>query len=277
MTRLLPIVASLTLALTLDATCFAKGPSNSSGPNRNSGRNATKRTSQGSPTNSRRGSGRKNPPRDPHHWHHHHNGYQNGGSSDAGMATFFAWPTPDFSAASGGYQDNQSLPMAQTYAIQSLIQNMAEATRALNEARRASGPAAPQPETAPANRREERARPPVVTRTALTHATRPAVRLSAEQFDRRTGAIQWPEALQVESLAAQRGAIENLAAAQADSPETAQPDRSEVRRLTAEMKEQLKGRIRDLPVGEYVDAKKFVDALASELCSKQIRQQLAAN
>ena len=178
----------------------------------------------------------------------------------------------------GGGQDSQSMQLAQTLAMQSLIQNMAEATRALNEARQASVPAVVEPKSAPVVRDEVPARRPVATRTAPATASRPVVlRLSAEQFDRETGVIQWPETLRDEGMASQREAIEKLAAARASNPDTAQPDRLEVRRLTAEMKEQLKGQIQDIPASKYVGAKRFLDALVSELCPKPAKQELAAN
>jgi hypothetical protein len=280
MTRLFPIVAGATLALAFSATCFAAGRPAAAARRPTVSRPRPQFAPRG-PVNRFAGPRSQFSRRGPmnrfafdrfRHRHHHHDGYQGGVPSDGGMATGFAWPTSDTLAMTGSGQDSQSQQIAQTLAKQNLIQNLAETTRALNESRQVSVPAVSQPESAPVARR------PVAARTAPASASRPAAtRLSAEQFDRQTGVIQWPEALQDEGMAAEREAIEELAAAQATNPEAARPDYREVRRLTEQMKEQLKGRVRDLPTGEYVGAKKFLDALACELCPKPARQGLAAN
>jgi hypothetical protein len=105
-----------------------------------------------------------------------------------------------------------------------------------------------------------------------------SLRLSPEQFDRRTGTISWPKALQGEASEAARQRLEQLAAAgRLDSPDAARDRSREIGKLTEEIKEQLKAQVRDLPPAEYVAARKFLDGLAGELRSQNAKADLVAD
>ena len=98
------------------------------------------------------------------------------------------------------------------------------------------------------------------------HVARSApARLSPEQFDRQTGKISWPEALQGDTMETARRGLERLAAGQPASGDAAKNRSHEVRELTEQIKEQLKGQIREIPPADYVAARKFLNGLADEL------------
>ena len=107
-------------------------------------------------------------------------------------------------------------------------------------------------------------------------AKRP-LQLSSEQFDRQTGKISWPQALQGDGLDAARRGLEQLASPGTPiSGEAARNRIREIRKLTEEGKAQLKEKIRQVPPVDYIAAHKFLDALASELQAEGGKNDLLA-
>ena len=108
---------------------------------------------------------------------------------------------------------------------------------------------------------------PAVESAVAGSAAKPAPkRLSPEQFDRRTGTIVWPVALQTAAFEELREKVAELAAPGYPTSTEAFEHRSrEIRKLAGEMKEQLKEEIHDMPPAEYVAARTFLDGLANEL------------
>jgi hypothetical protein len=121
-------------------------------------------------------------------------------------------------------------------------------------------------------------RKPAGEKTVASNLRPQPNRLSSEQFDRRNGIVIWPAALRTESFATLREKLDQLAASMHPGSTDNQPDRTrEIRTLTSEMKEQLKGAIDDLSPSEYMAARKFLDALANELVSGNAAGNLAAH
>ncbi|HEV3341707.1 MAG TPA: hypothetical protein VG125_15175 [Pirellulales bacterium] len=97
------------------------------------------------------------------------------------------------------------------------------------------------------------------------NASRLPRRLTPAQFDARTGNIHWPGTLAGPEFAPARAKLVRLFRNRAtDDSRIASEDGKNVKSLVATMQAQLKGKISDLPPGEFISAKKFLDSLAYE-------------
>jgi hypothetical protein len=88
-------------------------------------------------------------------------------------------------------------------------------------------------------------------------------RLMSMQLDRSTGKIAWPEPLEDAAYADNRKSLESLFATRAHTGTTAEladAIKGEVKSLHAE----LRKHIRDLKTQDYIEARKFLDGLATE-------------
>ncbi len=111
---------------------------------------------------------------------------------------------------------------------------------------------------------EQARRERVAARQAREKANPPAPPAPlTSQFDPSTGKINWPIALQTENFAELRKELESLFAARAHTGTTADLTAAIVKDVK-EMHAELRKRIRDMPSGAYIEARKFLDGLAQE-------------
>lgn len=112
---------------------------------------------------------------------------------------------------------------------------------------------------------------------AISRATTPK-RLAPNQFDRDTGKLSWPGALQSESFAIERSRLGQIVAYRtAHSNEELKSQQEEVRRLTHHMRDELISHIKELRPMDFVAAKKFLDSLAHDDRLLRVEPRLAAN
>lgn len=101
-------------------------------------------------------------------------------------------------------------------------------------------------------------------RKAMTAAEdAPPPRLSSSQYDRATGLVKWPEALQAQAFTPERTALEELLVVKAHTGSTVDVNQK-IYDATKALQNKLKAQIRDLPPQLYLDARKFLDYLAAE-------------
>ena len=111
---------------------------------------------------------------------------------------------------------------------------------------------------------EQSRRERVAARQAREKANPPAPPAPlTSQFDPSTGKINWPIALQTDNFAELRKELESLFAARAHTGTTADLTEAIVKDVR-EMREELRKRIREMPSGQYIEARKFLDGLAQE-------------
>lgn len=219
-----------------------------------------------------------------HGQHHHHHNHQNRDQGNAGSGGIdwsgglsggtpsFGWPE---TAGMSGFptQDSMASQMLQFILMQKLL----ETQRSVSEVRKTEDSALRRHEAdaRPVERSKEKPTvKPAAFQTPVPHSS---PRLSAEQFDRQTRQIHWPEALQTEETEDQRTRLEELIAVQPDSRDAARDRSRDARRLTSEMKDQLKKNIREVSPGEYSSARRFLDALANEFGRDAVKMELTAN
>ncbi len=89
-------------------------------------------------------------------------------------------------------------------------------------------------------------------------------RLSPSEHDSSTGKIAWPRLLQVDFFAAGREKLEALFAKRAQYGGVSFADQMEIRALTAALLGDLRDQVRDLPPGDYVQSRHFLESLAYE-------------
>jgi len=106
-------------------------------------------------------------------------------------------------------------------------------------------------------------RPDAETLARLARNRRPD-RLSPSELDPITGRVNWPVLLRFEAFADRRAGIERLFEHRADAQRLDAEEYLKVRELTGEMQAELKGRVRELPLGEYSQAKRFLKSIAYE-------------
>jgi hypothetical protein len=100
-------------------------------------------------------------------------------------------------------------------------------------------------------------------RNAMADHEPPPAKLSAMQYDRATGLVKWPDALQTEPFSGDRKGLEDLLVTRAHTGESSAVDRR-IHDSALQMQARLKGQIRDLPPQSYLDSRKFLDLLAAE-------------
>jgi hypothetical protein len=89
-------------------------------------------------------------------------------------------------------------------------------------------------------------------------------RLSANEFDAVSGAIRWPDSLQVDQYAQERRELDALFAERASKGAVTKREREQVKSLTEAMIERLQQDIDALRPQDYVDSKQFLVSLAYE-------------
>lgn len=95
------------------------------------------------------------------------------------------------------------------------------------------------------------------------NAEKAAPRLSDSQFDRSTGHLEWPELLQAMSYSDDRKAIEELLQVRAQTGGTTILN-DQLFTAARAMQTKLKAQIHDVTPQRYLEARKFLDLLASE-------------
>lgn len=129
------------------------------------------------------------------------------------------------------------------------------------------------PQAVPANiapRRVVAARPQATPEqlTAISQAAAPKL-LTAAQYDRATGKLSWPAALQASDFADDRATLAQIFADRAKSTEQEwKSNADDVRRLTSQLRSQLTAQVKDLRPMDFVAAKKFLDGLSREASSE---------
>jgi len=89
-------------------------------------------------------------------------------------------------------------------------------------------------------------------------------RPAADQLNRTTGQIAWPDALQGDQFAAYRAEIERVFAERAANGSIAAEQRQNLEQATGIMLALLKNEIRLLPPMQYSNARRFIESLAYE-------------
>lgn len=103
---------------------------------------------------------------------------------------------------------------------------------------------------------------------AISQAAAPK-HLTAEQYDRATGKLSWPEALQTSDFAADRATLEQIFADRVGSTDQEWKSKSDdVRRLTSSLRNHLTAQVKDMRPMDFVAAKKFLDGLSREISSE---------
>ncbi len=108
-----------------------------------------------------------------------------------------------------------------------------------------------------ANERAKRER-----REALAPKSEPPT-LTESQYDRVTGAVQWPELLLAANYAADRKAIEELLSLRAHTGTTSVVN-DQLYAAARAMQSKLKTQIHDVAPQAYLESRKFLDLLANE-------------
>ncbi len=89
-------------------------------------------------------------------------------------------------------------------------------------------------------------------------------RLGPSDLDVVTGAITWPILLRLPDLAADRTVLERIFAQRAAAGSLDVDQYLKVFQMTAQMLDDLRERIRDLPAGDYMTARRFLESLVNE-------------
>jgi hypothetical protein len=90
-------------------------------------------------------------------------------------------------------------------------------------------------------------------------------RLTPSELDAITGEIAWPLLLRASDLTRERAALDQIFAQRAASGVIDADGYLAVYQLTTALHDQLRERIRDVPVYDYVHARRFLDSLAYEV------------
>jgi hypothetical protein len=94
-------------------------------------------------------------------------------------------------------------------------------------------------------------------------STKTTPKLTESQYDRATGAVQWPELLQAASYADDRKALEELLMVRAQTGGNTVVN-DQIYTAARAMQTKLKAQIRDVSPQRYLESRKFLDLLASE-------------
>jgi hypothetical protein len=90
-------------------------------------------------------------------------------------------------------------------------------------------------------------------------------RLTYSQLDPVTGQLAWPDALTTDDYADSRQALDKLFAERASSSgATGYKKVTEIRKTAQSMQAKLKESISDIPPGDYIAAKSFLESVANE-------------
>jgi hypothetical protein len=111
--------------------------------------------------------------------------------------------------------------------------------------------------------RERGERPSMEDMVRYAQAGKPQ-QLSPSELDSVTGQINWPALLQDDRFAAHRSDLEKLFLTRAQQGALALEDRSQIRKTTDAMLNELRGLVRDVPQADYIAARRFIESLAFE-------------
>jgi hypothetical protein len=89
------------------------------------------------------------------------------------------------------------------------------------------------------------------------------VRLTDAQFDRSQGTLEWPALLQAAAYEADRKQLEELVGVRHHTGDAGAVS-EQIITLAKAMQTKLKGQIREVDPHQYLDARKFLDALVNE-------------
>lgn len=108
-------------------------------------------------------------------------------------------------------------------------------------------------------RQREKNKASVANYESVARANHPRA-LGSNELDPVTGHITWPESLQSGDYAAHRSELEDLFAQRAKTSQS-ESTASKIHAVTSELQEQLRKNIENMPSGEYMSARKFLDSL----------------
>jgi len=108
-------------------------------------------------------------------------------------------------------------------------------------------------------RQREKNKASVANYDAVARANHPRT-LGSNELDPVTGHITWPESLRNGEYATHRSELENLFAQRAKMSQS-DSTASKIHSVTAELQDQLRKNIENMPSGEYMSARKFLDSL----------------
>lgn len=176
-------------------------------------------------------------------------GYSGGGGTAAGNAMN---GMANVISAKGDYNlSTSAAAVNMTQAQKNEIQNRQQWTNTYFEMR----------QTNRAARAAEAGPPPTMEQIArMAHDGVPKP-LPPSQMDPVSGKLKWPDALQNDSFATQRGELEKLFATQAKYGALSYADQMKVRKTTDAMFGELKAQIKDMPPQDYVACRSFLQSL----------------
>ena len=108
-------------------------------------------------------------------------------------------------------------------------------------------------------RQKEKNKPSAETLAAVAKSNLPR-ELGSDALDPVTGHITWPELLQGSDYTAHRSELEQLFAQRAQTSQAAATT-YKIHAVTAELANQLREHIQDVPAKDYMSARKFLDSL----------------
>jgi hypothetical protein len=108
-------------------------------------------------------------------------------------------------------------------------------------------------------RQREKNKASVANYDAVARANHPRA-LGSNELDPVTGHITWPESLQKGDYAMHRSELDDLFAQRAKLSQS-ESTASKIHAVTAELQDQLRKNIENMPSGEYMSARKFLDSL----------------
>jgi hypothetical protein len=85
--------------------------------------------------------------------------------------------------------------------------------------------------------------------------------LSPKEVNSVTGKVDWPDILQEDTFASQRGQLEQLLTKKASHGSLSFSDQTDARKTIEIMFAELKSQIKDVPPQEYLDSRKFLRSL----------------
>jgi hypothetical protein len=219
---------------------------------------------------------------------------QTGSTADAALAAGGL-------SLAGGYGDDYQNGYHATTAAEGFFRGIADGIRSLGLARLLSSEAMINEQEA-YRRGLENARASVNTyfdnrqvnreRRALERGPRPSAEdyaryarmgkprlLSPSELDPLTGDVEWPILLRMEEFDSQRLALDQVFSRWATSGTLSYDDFFRVRQITANMLDDLRGRIRVLPPSQYVVAMRFLESMSFEAGqpSRQLKGPAVAN
>lgn len=116
-------------------------------------------------------------------------------------------------------------------------------------------------------RAEIRTPPPTAEQLISFSKSRLPDRLTPDQLDQERGQIKWPQVLRRDEFATERAALEYLFAERATRPYNTglgTQNYREIRRVTDDLHDTLRGLLDDITADEFIAGNKFINSLAYE-------------